>query len=169
MHDTTAIATPQNKPRDGKNTNPRYAELYRHYPTIDYLRRRARERLPHFAFEYSDGGSGKDDAGIKRNLAALDAVGLVPRYGVLPSLPPCDVELFGRRYAAPIGISPMGGPAIVCPGADIYLARAAQRARVAYTLGVVGCATIEKIAEVAPDVFLFPLYRAGPHEPATGF
>jgi hypothetical protein len=42
MHDTTAIATPQNKPRDGKNTNPRYAELYRRYPTIDYLRRRAR-------------------------------------------------------------------------------------------------------------------------------
>src|SRR5271168_1920464 len=101
MHDTTAISTPQNKPRAGKNANPRYAELY--------LRRRARERLPHFAFEYSDGGSGKDDAGIGRNWAALDAVELVPRYGVMPSLPPCDVELFGRRYAAPIGVAPMGG------------------------------------------------------------
>jgi (S)-mandelate dehydrogenase len=160
MHDTTAIATRQNKPGDGKNTNPRYAELYRRYPTIDYLRRRARERLPHFAFEYSDGGSGKDDAGIRRNWAALDAVELVPRYGVMPSLPPCDVELFGRRYAAPIGIAPMGGPAIVWPGADIYLARAAQRARIPYTFGVVGCSTIEKIAEVAPDVCWFQLYRA---------
>ena len=169
MHDTTAIATPQHKPRAGKNANPRYAELYRRYPTIDYLRRRARERLPHFAFEYSDGGSGKDDAGINRNWAALDAVELVPRYGVMPSLPPCDVELFGRRYAAPIGISPMGGPAIVWPGADIYLARAAQRARVPYTLGVVGCATIEKIAEVAPDVFWFQLYRAARNDHAIGF
>src|SRR6202050_1929612 len=168
MHDTTAIATPQNKPRDGKNTNPRYAELYRRYPTIDYLRRRARERLPHFAFEYSDGGSGKDDAGIRRNWAALDAVELVPRYGVMPSLPPCDVELFGRRYAAPIGIAPMGGPAIVWPGADIYLARAAQRARVAYTLGVVGCATIERIAEIAPDVFWFQLYRLAKDDHAIG-
>jgi len=169
MHDTTAIATPQLKPRAGKNANPRYAELYRRYPTIDYLRRRARQRLPHFAFEYSDGGSGKDDAGIKRNWAALDAVELVPRYGVMPSLPPCDVELFGRRYAAPIGISPMGGPAIVWPGADINLARAAQRARVPYTLGVVGCATIEKIAEVAPDVFWFQLYRAPRNDHAIGF
>jgi (S)-mandelate dehydrogenase len=169
MHDTTAIATPQNKPRADKNTNPRYAKLYRRYPTIDYLRRRARERLPHFAFEYSDGGSGQDDAGIRRNWAALDAVELVPRYGVMPSLPPCDVELFGRRYAAPIGIAPMGGPAIVWPGADIYLARAAQRARVPYTLGTVGCATIEKIAEVAPDVCWFQLYRAARNDHAIGF
>ena len=142
MHDTTAVAapekaapekvasekiTPQPKPYAGKSANPRYAELYRHYPTIDYLRRHARRRLPHFAFEYCDGGSGKDDAGIRRNWAALDAVELVPRYGVMPSLPPCEVELFGRRYAAPIGIAPMGGPAIVWPGADEYLARAAQR------------------------------------------
>jgi L-lactate dehydrogenase (cytochrome) len=169
MHDTTAVATPQHKPRAGKNANPRYAELYRLYPTIDYVRRRARERLPHFAFEYSDGGSGKDDAGIRRNWAALDAVELVPRYGVMPSLPPCDVELFGRRYAAPIGISPMGGPAIVWPGADVYLARAAQRARVPYTLGVVGCATIEEIAKVAPDVFWFQLYRAARNDHAIGF
>jgi (S)-mandelate dehydrogenase len=174
MHDTTAIApsesaAPQPKPYAGKNANPRYAELYRHYPTIDYLRRAARRRLPHFAFEYSDGGSGKDDAGIKRNWAALDAVELVPRYGVMPSLPPCEVELFGRRYAAPIGIAPMGGPAIVWPGADLHLARAAQRARIPYTLGTVGCSTIERIAAVAPDVFWFQLYRAARNNHAIGF
>ncbi len=174
MHDTTALApaepaAPQTKPYAGKNSNPRYAELYRHYPTIDYLRRAARRRLPHFAFEYSDGGSGKDDAGIKRNWAALDAVELVPRYGVMSSLPPCEVELFGRRYAAPVGIAPMGGPAIVWPGADLHLARAAQRARIPYTLGTVGCATIEKIAEVAPDVFWFQLYRAARNNHAIGF
>jgi (S)-mandelate dehydrogenase len=173
MLDTTAVTTPQtatqHKPRAGKSANPRYAELYKRYPTIDYLRRRARQRLPHFAFEYCDGGSGKDDAGIKRNWAALDAVELVPRYGVMPSLPPCDVELFGRRYAAPIGIAPMGGPAIVWPGADVYLARAAQRANIPYTLGMVGCATVEQIAEAAPDVFWLQLYRAPGNDHAIGF
>jgi (S)-mandelate dehydrogenase len=168
MHDTTAIA-PHSKPVAGKNSNPRYAELYRHYPTIAYLRRAARRRLPHFAFEYSDGGSGNDDAGIKRNWAALDAVELVPRYGVMPSLPPCDIELFGRRYAAPIGVAPMGGPAIVWPGADMHLARAAQRARIPYTLGMAGGATIEQIAEIAPDVCWFQLYRAARNEHAIGF
>ena len=42
MHDTTAISlrtAAANLPIAGKNANPRYAELYRHYPTIDYLRR----------------------------------------------------------------------------------------------------------------------------------
>jgi (S)-mandelate dehydrogenase len=169
MHDTTAIAAPQSLPIAGKNSNPRYAALYRRFPTIDYLRRGARRRLPHFAFEYSDGGSGKDDAGIRRNWAALDAVELVPRYGVMPSLPPCDVELFGRRYAAPIGIAPMGGPAIVWPGADLHLARAAQRARIPYTLGMAGGATIEQVAEVAPDVCWFQLYRAARDDHAIGF
>ncbi len=139
MHDTTAIklaepgaTQPQTSHYGGANGNPRYAALYRHYPTIDYLRRAARRKLPHFAFEYSDGGSGKDDAGIRRNWAALDAVEMVPRYGVMPSLPPCDVELFGRRYAAPIGIAPMGGPAIVWPGADKHLG--ASRAEGAHSL-----------------------------------
>jgi (S)-mandelate dehydrogenase len=185
MHDTTVIAAPQAAAPPpplpppqagegrvgvvGKNANPRYAALYRHYPTIEYLRRGARRRLPHFAFEYCDGGSGKDDAGIKRNWAGLDAVELVPRYGVMPSLPPCEVELFGRRYAAPIGIAPMGGPAIVWPGADEYLARAAQRARIPYTFGTVGCSTIERIAELAPDVFWFQLYRAARNDHAIGF
>jgi (S)-mandelate dehydrogenase len=176
MHDTTAIKpaeslapAPQTSHYVGKSANPRYAELYRHYPTIDYLRRAARRRLPHFAFEYSDGGSGRDDAGIKRNWAALDAVEMVPRYGVMPSLPPCEIELFGRRYSAPIGIAAMGGPAIVWPGADRHLARAAQRARIPYTLGMAGGATIEDIAEIAPDVFWLQLYRCAKNNHAIGF
>jgi L-lactate dehydrogenase (cytochrome) len=169
MLDTTAVAAAQHKPRAGQNDNPRYAALYRHYPTVHYLRRRARRHIPYFAFEYLDGGSGKDDAGIKRNWAALDAVELVPRYGVMPALPPCEVELFGRRYAAPIGVAPMGGPAIVWPGADEHLARAAQRARIPYTLGTAGGATIERIGAIAPDVFWFQLYRLAKNDHAIGF
>src|SRR5208282_4081180 len=161
-------ASPQQRPFAGHSGTPRYVELHRHYPSIDYLRRRARRHIPHFAFEYADGGSGDDDAGIRRNWAAFDAIELVPRYGVMPSLPPCDVELFGRRYAAPIGVAPMGGPSIVWPGADVHLARAAQRARIPYTLGTPGGATIEEIAEVAPDVFWFQLYRFANNDHAIG-
>ncbi len=159
MHDTTALTGRQEKPPSGYSRSANYAKLHRLYPSIAYLRQRARAHIPHFAFEYSDGGSGKDDAGIKRNWAALDAVELVPRYGVMPSLPPCDVELFGRRYSAPIGVAPMGGPAIIWPGGDVHLARAAQRAGIPYTLSTAGGATIEEIALVAADVFWFQLYR----------
>src|SRR5216683_2086264 len=133
-------------------------KLRRRYPTIAYLRRRARRHVPGFAFEYMDGGAGAD-GGIARNWRALDAVELIPRYGRTTELPPVAIELFGRRYAAPIGIAPMGGPAIVWPGADRYLAAAAQRARVPYTLGTVGGMTIEAAAEIAPDVLWFQLYR----------
>jgi L-lactate dehydrogenase (cytochrome) len=163
MHDTIATIAPQaalqTKPVAAYSRSPGYAQFHRHYPTVDYLRRRARRHIPHFAFEYADGGSGKEDAGIRRNWAALDAVELVPRYGVMPKLPTCEVELFGRRYNAPIGIAPMGGPSIIWPGGDLHLARAAQRTGIPYALSTAGGATIEEVARVAPDVFWFQLYR----------
>ena len=168
MHDATAIAATSQQPLAGYSQGPRFAQLHLHYPSIGYLRRRARRHIPHFAFEYADGGSGNDDTGIRRNWAALDAVELVPRYGVMPSLPPCDVELFGVRYSAPIGIAPMGGPSIIWPGGDVHLARAAQRARIPYALSTAGGATIEEIARVAPDVFWFQLYRLAKDQHAIG-
>jgi (S)-mandelate dehydrogenase len=142
--------------------------LRRRFPTIAYLRAHARRHIPNFAFEYCDGGAGADK-GIARNWAALDAVELVPRYGVMPSLPPCEVELFGRRYAAPVGIAPMGGPALVWPGADRFMAQAAQKLRVPYVLGTVGGLTIEDAARIAPDVLWFQLYRLARNDHALGF
>jgi L-lactate dehydrogenase (cytochrome) len=143
-------------------------DFKRRFPTIHHLRRKARRRLPHFAFEYGDGGAGAD-TGIAHNWAALDAVELVARYGVMPALPAVDVELFGRRYAAPIGLAPMGGPALVWPGADRAMALAAQRARVPYVLGTVGGLTIEQAGHLAPDVFWFQLYRLPRNDHALGF
>jgi len=167
MHDTTALVRPAANdytPAD----NPRFVKLHRRFPTVAYLRRYARRHVPSFAFEYMDGGAGAD-GGIARNWSALDAVELVPRYGVTTALPPVDIELFGRRYSAPIGVAPMGGPSVVWPGADQYLATAAQRARVPYTLGLVGGMTVERAAEIAPDVLWFQLYRCFRNEHAIGF
>jgi len=142
--------------------------LRRRFPTIAYLRAHARRHIPNFAFEYCDGGAGADK-GIAHNWAALDAVELVPRYGVMPSLPACEVELFGRRYAAPVGIAPMGGPALVWPGADRFMAAAAQKLRVPYVLGTVGGLTIEDAARIAPDVLWFQLYRLARNDHTLGF
>jgi (S)-mandelate dehydrogenase len=166
MHDTTALARPASpyNPAD----NPRFSALHRRFPTVAYLRRHARRQVPKFAFEYMDGGAGAD-GGIARNSHALDAVELVPRYGITTALPPVDVELFGKRYSAPIGVAPMGGPSLVWPGADQYLAAAAQRARVPYTLGLVGGMTVERAAEIAPDVLWFQLYRCSRNDHAIGF
>jgi (S)-mandelate dehydrogenase len=146
----------------------RFAALHRRFPTIAYLRRHARRHVPRFAYEYMDGGAGADTA-IAHNWNALDAVELVARYGVSTALPPTEVTLFDRRYAAPLGIAPMGGPSMAWPGADGYLARAAQRARVPYTLSTVAGITIEQAAELAPDVLWFQLYRFARNDHQVGF
>ena len=167
MQDTTALVPPAARdyvPVD----NPRFVKLHRRFPTALYLRRHARRHVPRFAFEYMDGGAGAD-GGIARNWCAFDAVEIVPRYGVTTALPPVGVELFGRRYSAPIGVAPMGGPSIVWPGADRHLAAAAQRACVPYVLGLVGGITVEQAAEIAPDVLWFQLYRCSRNEHAIGF
>ena len=88
---------------------PEQLALKRQFPTAQDLRERARRRLPNFAFEYADGGAGAD-TGIRRNWNALDAVEMVPRYGRVITPPPADTTLFGKTYAAPIGIAPVGGP-----------------------------------------------------------
>jgi L-lactate dehydrogenase (cytochrome) len=164
MHDITA-KKPVYVP-SGLNAN--FQKLHRRFPTSAYLRQAAPRNIPRFAFEYGDTGAGAD-VGIAHNWAALDAIEIVPRYGVMPTLPPTEVELFGSRYAAPIGIAPMGGPSLVWPGADLLMAKAAQRARVPYTLGVAGGASIEEVAAVAPDVFWFQLYRFAHNDHKIGF
>jgi (S)-mandelate dehydrogenase len=164
MHDMTARVAAIS----GHNRSPNFLKHQRWYPTIYDLRHGSRARLPHFAFEYGDGGAG-EDAGIRRNWHALDAIEMVPRYGVMPELPPVGVELFGRKFTAPIGIAPMGSPIVVWPGADKLFAAAAQRVGVPYTLGCAGGATIEEIAAIAPDVFWFQLYRFAKNNHAIGF
>jgi (S)-mandelate dehydrogenase len=144
------------------------ARLRRRFPTIDDLRRRARRRVPRFAFDFIDGGA-NDETCVERNIAAFLAVELLPRYCIDTKGASSEVDLFGTRYAAPIGIAPMGSPGLMWPGADEYLARAAQRARIPYVLATPANAAIETIAAIAPDVFWFQLYRFPHNDHAITF
>jgi L-lactate dehydrogenase (cytochrome) len=152
---------------DDARQSERRLELVRAYPTAHYLRARAKRLMPRFAFEYMDGGAGAD-TGVQRNWAALDAVELAPRYARVARPPDCAKSLFGTPYAAPIGISPIGGPGTAYPGAEIYLARAAQAARVPYTLGLLSGIDVERAAQLAPDVLWFQLYRFAREEHRIG-
>ncbi|MBX9740049.1 MAG: alpha-hydroxy-acid oxidizing protein [Beijerinckiaceae bacterium] len=144
-----------------------FQSLARAYPTAHDLRERARRLMPNFAFSYMDGGAGTDQ-GIDRNWAALDAVELAPRYGKVARPPACGATLFGRSYAAPIGVSPIGGPGTAFPGAETYLAAAAQAANVPYTLGLLSGIDVERAATIAPDVLWFQLYRFARNDHVIG-
>ncbi len=148
---------------------PRPSGLALRYPTIEDLRKRARRRVPRFAFDYVDGAAGAGETCMARNAAALDAVELVPRYGVENFTADMEVELFGQRYAAPVAIAPMGLPGLVWPGGEEAFARAAQAARIPFTLGSAASATVERVAELAPDYTWFQLYRMPRNDLAINF
>ncbi len=137
------------------------AELRRRYPMVSDLEKRAKWRIPRFAYEFLQGGAG-DETGLNRNRAALKAVEVVPRYGIDVSKVDTSVELFGRRYAAPIGISPIGLDGMMWPGATERFAKAAQAHNIPYMVGTLACATIEQVVQWAPDVAWFQLYPMAP-------
>ncbi|MCK1544827.1 alpha-hydroxy-acid oxidizing protein [Bradyrhizobium sp. 179] len=139
----------------GSGTSPE-ARLFQRLPTLDDLERRARRRIPRFAFDFLEGGTG-GDLNTRRNRQALDAVELIPRYGKGSSVT-TEVEIFGVPCAAPIGISPVGADGIVRPGATRILASAAGNARIPYMAGTLATATIEEVAKLAGPYAWFQLY-----------
>ncbi|RZN33983.1 alpha-hydroxy acid oxidase [Bradyrhizobium sp. Leo121] len=150
----------------GSGTSPE-ARLRQRLPTLDDIERRARRRIPRFAFDFLEGGTG-DDLNTRRNRLALDAVELVPRYGK-PGPVSTEVELFGVRCAAPIGISPVGVDGIIWPGATRMFASAAGKARIPYIAGTLATATIEDVAELAGPYAWFQLYGLPADDHAVTF
>lgn len=136
----------------------RLLSLARKYPTALDLRARAKRLMPAFSFGYMDGGAGAD-LGVRRNWESLDSIELAPRYGKVSRPPSCETSLFGQSFSAPVGVSPIGGPGTAFPGAETYLARAAQAARIPYALGLLSGIDIESAARLAPDVLWLQLYR----------
>lgn len=127
--------------------------------TIDDLREMARRRVPRIAFDFLDGGAGSE-ASLRRNRAALDAITLTPRVLRDVAARGTTTSLFGRTYAAPIGVAPVGLANLIWPGADRLLASAARDANLPYILSTAGTTSIEDIAAAAPDHAWFQLYVA---------
>jgi (S)-mandelate dehydrogenase len=143
------------------------ARLRQLFPTVDDLRRRARWRVPRFGFDFVDGGA-NEEVCVERNTAAFQAIELLPHYCVDGKVTTAT-ELFGRSYAAPIGVAPMGSAGLMWPGAEKLFAAEAQRRRIPYVLATPGNASIEEIAAIAPDVFWFQLYRFPDNDHAITF
>lgn len=166
MHERTAV---KGAPAGwGVAGNSREARLRRHFPTVEDLRKSAQWRIPSLGYQTVAGGAGQN-LGVKRNADALDSIELTPRVGADRGPVATDVTLFGRHYAAPIGVAPMGLQSVFWPGAERHLARAAQRARIPYTAGTVSGVALEELATLAPDVIWFQLYRLARDDHKVGF
>ena len=166
MHDRTAM---KSAPTGwGVSGSSREAKLRRRFPTIEDMRKAAERRIPSLGYETVAGGAGQNLAVRSAMPHALDAIELVPRVGADRGPVPTDVTLFGRHYAAPIGIAPMGLQSVFWPGAERLLAKAAQRARIPYTAGTVSGVALEELAKLAPDVMWFQLYRLAKDDHRVG-
>ena len=134
------------------------------YSSMADLERRAKRRIPHFAWEFLASGTGRDVA-LDRNVDAMDRVTITPQFMKGPMEPDPSTELFGVRYAAPFGVAPVGLSGLVWPGADVALPAMARRRRVPYTLSTVGTARLEDVGPATDGMSWFQLYP--PRDPAV--
>ncbi|HET9459603.1 MAG TPA: L-lactate dehydrogenase [Sphingomicrobium sp.] len=130
--------------------------MSRQAASVGDYRALARARLPHFLFEYLDGGS-FDEVTLARNVADLRAVAL--RQRVLRDVSDIDLstELFGRRWAMPVGLGPIGLSGLYARRGEVQAARAAAAARVPFSLSTLSACSIEEVARAEPG-FWFQLY-----------
>ena len=128
---------------------------------FDELRRRARRRLPRFAFDFIDGGAGRESA-LKRNeMAFADAV--IRPDPLHPTSGDTACELFGLRCAAPFGIAPMGGLGLLGPGADLAIARAAAACGIPFVLSAAANSALEDVVEASGRAPWLQLYCPQDH------
>lgn len=127
------------------------------YPAIEDLAKRAKRRIPHFAWEYLDSGTGRDEA-MDLNAVALAKVRLRPSVLKGDQAPDTSVTVMGQKYALPIGMAPVGMTGLMWPGAEVMLAKAAAAAQIPYCLSTVAAASIEDIAPHHGGLGWFQLY-----------
>jgi L-lactate dehydrogenase (cytochrome) len=142
LHDKTAPqAPPPATVTRAESAVPRHL---RRYLTLDDFEPVARARLPKFLYGYVSGGT-ETDAAVRDNRKAFDEYGFVPR--VLKDVSGRDqtTMLFGRTYASPFGIPPMGSSALIAYRGDIVLTRAARAANVPMILSASSLITLEDI------------------------
>ncbi|KPF71446.1 lactate dehydrogenase [Blastomonas sp. AAP25] len=123
--------------------------------TLDY-RALARARLPHFLFEYIDGGS-YAEVTLQRNVTDLAEVALRQRVMTDVSAIDLSTELFGQRLAMPVALAPVGLAGMNARRGEVQAARAAQAAGVPFCLSTVSVCPLAEVAAAAAP-FWFQLY-----------
>lgn len=118
--------------------------------------RAARRRLPHFLFEYLDGGSYGEET-LCANRSSLAAVSL--RQRVLRNVLDVDtsIDLFGTRSALPIVLGPVGLAGMMARRGEVSAARAAERLDVPYCMSNYAICPIAEVASATIRPFWLQL------------
>jgi L-lactate dehydrogenase (cytochrome) len=129
------------------------------YLALDDFELIARRRLPKMLYGYIAGAT-ETDAALRDNRRAFEEYGFVPRVLNDVSGREQTTQLFGKTYASPFGIPPMGSAALCAYRGDVVLARAAAAANVPMLLSASSLITLEEVRRENPDAW-YQAYLAG--------
>lgn len=121
------------------------------------LREVARRRVPHFVFEYVEGGA-EDEAALRGNRTSFETLRLIPQTLVDTRGRHLRTEILGRPAAAPLIIGPTGLNGVLHANGDIALARAAARLGIPFTLSTMSTTRLEDVAKQAGGRLWMQLY-----------
>jgi (S)-mandelate dehydrogenase len=130
---------------------------FRRAINVEELRRIARRRLPHFAFEYVEGGA-EDEITLRRNRELFERIAWLPRTLTGVGTPELSTEILGETCHLPLVIAPTGFNGMLWPQGDLMLAQAAADAGIPFTLSTVSNYPLARITEEVKQGIWFQLY-----------
>jgi len=119
----------------------------------------ARKRLPKPLYAYVSGAV-EDNITLAQNRQSFEDLALRPRVLVGVSTRDLSFNLFGRQYAAPFGLAPMGISALFAYRGDVVMAEAASQASVPAIMSGSSLIRLEDVMEAAPGTW-FQAYLPG--------
>jgi L-lactate dehydrogenase (cytochrome) len=135
------------------------AKQLRYVLSLDDFERAARRHLPRPIFGYV-AGAVETDWSLHDNRAAFAEYGFLPRMLVDVSKRSQQTTLFGKKYATPFGISPLGICALYAYRGDLVLAAAAQAANIPMIMSSSSLIRLEDVVTESKSVW-FQAYLPG--------
>jgi L-lactate dehydrogenase (cytochrome) len=126
---------------------------------LDDFEAAAKRHLPRPIFGYV-AGAAETDWSFRDNRAAFAEYGFLPRMLVDVSRRSQRVSLFGRTYASPFGIAPIGICALYAYRGDLVLAAAAAKANVPMIMSGSSLIPLEEVVAQSPGTW-FQAYLPG--------
>ncbi len=127
------------------------------YPSIEHLRRKAKKRMPRFAYDYLTEGC-NDDLNVSKNTREIRDIELMPSYLTDYRSSSLQKELFGQVYDVPFGITAVGLQSLMWPKTPEILAQTAVDYNIPFMLSTVTTMSIEDAAKITNGRFWFQLY-----------
>jgi len=124
--------------------------------TEDY-RKLAEKRIPYQFFGYLEGGS-YQEVTMRRNISDFEKVQMEQKVMVDVSKIDTPQTLFGKTYAMPLALAPVGFGGMMARRAEVQAKRAADALQLPFCLSTISICSMEEVVKISDTPFWFQLY-----------